>query len=352
MHIKGKTFPILLGLTALFVETVAAFFSVYGLSKLFSGATTAVIVMAASLEVSKVVTASFLYRHWDTTHFIQKSYMVLAVLVLISITSMGIYGFLSNAFQASTVGIEKQTTQVSLYEQEVSRLTKDKEATQLEKRELQQNLNAELKGFAMSDTSRRYVDAGYRSRSMKRYQPAIDDKERQIQSINKRLEELSTKISDTKVRMIETGADVGPIIFVAKLFKAEISTVVQYLIFVFILVFDPLAVVLVIATNKAWIEMKMESTVHFSVPTNDIPIHENLSADDRRKLKDKFEQFFAPPKKVSPPEPITTVPNEPVAVVTDPVEPIPPEPITPIMPIKNDAPHGMPPAKDATSIGS
>ena len=330
----------LLGLSALFVEACAAFFSVYGLSKLFSGATTAVITMAASLELAKVVTASFLYRYWDTTHFLQKLYMTCAVLVLIVITSIGIYGFLSNAFQSSTIGIEKQTAQVSLYGQEVSRLTKDKETIQLEKRELQTNLNTELRGFALSDTSRRYVDAGYRSRAVKRYQPSIDEKEKQIQSITKRLEELTTKVSDTKVQMIETGADVGPIIFVAKLFNTEISTVVQYLIFIFISVFDPLAIVLVLATNKAWIEMQSVHIPLVPTPTNDVSTHESINVDDRRKLKERFDQLFAPlfdpPKKYSLDKQVPVVSSEPV------------EPDELIEPVKNHPPQGMPPSKDGT----
>lgn len=276
MHIRDKTFPILLGLSALFVESCAAFFSVYGLSKLFSGATTAVIVMATSLETAKVITASFLYRHWKTTNWIMKSYMSAGLLVLISITSMGIYGFLSNAFQSSTVGIETQMAQVSIYEQEVARLEKDRELFLVEKRELQSNLNTELKGFSLQDTSRRYVDVGYRSRAIRRYQPQIDEKEKQIRSVATRLDSMNAKVSASKVKIIQMGSDVGPIIFVAKLFNAPIATVVQYLIFVFILVFDPLAVVLIIATNKAWLELKPTSVLS-SVSKMDIPIIENES---------------------------------------------------------------------------
>jgi hypothetical protein len=318
MHIKGKLFPILLGLSALFVEACAAFFSVYGLSKLFSGATTAVIIMATSLEVAKVVTASFLYRHWKTIHWTMKSYMTMGLLVLITITSMGIYGFLSNAFQSSTIGIEKQTAQVSLYEQEVSRLTKDKETLQIEKRELQNNLNAELKGFAVQDSARRYVDAGYRSRAVKRYQPMIDEKEKQIRSINQRLEELSTKVSDTKVRMIETGADVGPILFVAKLFKAEISTVVQYLIFVFIFVFDPLAVVLVIATNKAWMDL-IPKTENVLVPKSgrvDEPKAHKLKKLFSRAASSKTEKLKNEASQTQTEEPIKfNTPNKPTETI-------------------------------------
>lgn len=289
--------------------------------------------MATSLETAKVITASFLYRHWKTIHWTMKSYMTFGLLVLITITSMGIYGFLSNAFQSSTLGLEKQSAQVSLYEEEVTRLTKDKETLQVEKRELQTNLNAELKSFAVQDTARRYVDASYRARAIRRYQPEIDAKERQIQAINTRLEELSTKISDTKVRMIDTGADVGPIIFVARLFNAPIERVVQYLIFVFIFVFDPLAVVLILATNKAWIELH---------PLTQQSIGEKVAEKRQHKLKDKVTRLF-----------VKTVPEAPdvkTENLTEPNEPSKTEPIKVDKPNKRDEPpSGMPPTLDAPS---
>ena len=100
MFEQSKNFSNLVGLSALLIAFSAAFFSVFGLSKLFAGATLSVIIMAGSLEFGKLVAASFLYRYWDKINFLQKFYMSLATIILIIITSAGIFGFLSNAYQS------------------------------------------------------------------------------------------------------------------------------------------------------------------------------------------------------------------------------------------------------------
>ncbi len=97
--ITERIFPFLIALSALSVSASAAFYSISGLSKLFAGAAFAVIVMAASLEVAKLVIASLLYQYRKTLPLILKAYLSIACIVLILITSMGIYGFLSSAYQ-------------------------------------------------------------------------------------------------------------------------------------------------------------------------------------------------------------------------------------------------------------
>ena len=97
--IKKGILPFLIGFSALSVSASAAFYSVSGLSKLFAGASFEVIIMAGSLEVAKLVTASLLYQYWDTINKILRTYLTVATIVLVLITSMGIYGFLSAAYQ-------------------------------------------------------------------------------------------------------------------------------------------------------------------------------------------------------------------------------------------------------------
>ena len=114
MFEKSKSFPKLVGLSALLIAGSAAFFSVFGLSKLFAGATFAVIIMASSLEFGKLVAASFLYRYCDKINFLQKFYMSLSTVMLILLTSAGIFGFLSNAYQGNTVALENESTALLL----------------------------------------------------------------------------------------------------------------------------------------------------------------------------------------------------------------------------------------------
>ena len=98
-NLKKGFLPFLIGFSAISVSGSAAFYSVFGLSKLFAGASTEVIIMAGSLEVAKLVTASLLYQYWDSINKFLKYYLSIAVVILVIITSMGIYGFLSSAYQ-------------------------------------------------------------------------------------------------------------------------------------------------------------------------------------------------------------------------------------------------------------
>ncbi len=98
-NIKKGMFPFLIAFSALSVSASAAFYSVYGLSKLFAGAQFQVIIMAGSLEFAKLVTASLLYQYWDTINKTLRTYLTGATFVLVLITSMCIYGFLSAAYQ-------------------------------------------------------------------------------------------------------------------------------------------------------------------------------------------------------------------------------------------------------------
>ena len=106
---RSKNFHIYLGIAALLIAGSAGFFSVFGLSKLFAGAALSVIIMAGSLEFGKLVTAAFLYRYWDKINLFQKTYLMTAVITLVLITSAGIFGYLSNAYQGATVTFEKQS---------------------------------------------------------------------------------------------------------------------------------------------------------------------------------------------------------------------------------------------------
>jgi hypothetical protein len=123
---RSKHFHIWLGLSALLIAGSAAAFSVFGLSKLFAGAALSVIIMASSLELGKLVTAAFLYRYWDKINRLQKLYMTTAVVTLILITSAGIFGYLSNAYQGATVTFEKQSNQLLANEDRLEQLLDDK----------------------------------------------------------------------------------------------------------------------------------------------------------------------------------------------------------------------------------
>ena len=124
-NIRKGLFPFIIAFSALSVSASAAFYSVYGLSKLFAGATFEVIVMAGSLEVAKLVTASLLYQYWDTINKSLRTYLTIATIVLVLITSMGIYGFLSAAYQDTYRQLIIKENQTTFLEQKKDFYEKD-----------------------------------------------------------------------------------------------------------------------------------------------------------------------------------------------------------------------------------
>ena len=238
---NSRLFPYLVGLAALLVAGSAAFYSVFGLSKLFSGATIAVIIMAGSLEFAKLVSASFLYRYWDDVNRFMKTYLIIGVVTLVVITSAGIFGFLSNAYQGATVSFEKESTALLYKEDRLDQLKDDKKF-------LKEELEA-----ASSELPDNYRTAKRKLRE--EYQPKIN-------KVNETMMTLKQEIGDLKIALIETGVDVGPAIYLARVFNTDVDTVVKYFIFLLISVFDPLAVVLVLAYNLTLqVRMRDENTV-------------------------------------------------------------------------------------------
>ena len=230
MFEQSKNFSNLVGISALLIAFSAAFFSVFGLSKLFAGAELSVIIMASSLEFGKLVAASFLYRYWDRINLLQKFYMTFATVILIIITSAGIFGFLSNAYQGATVEFEKESTNLIFKEDRLKQLQEDKIYL---KEELDQ---------AIADLPDNYRTA--RRKLREDYQP-------QIAQINKQMIDLKGEIGELKTALVETGVDVGPVIYLARTFQTDIDTVVKFFIFILIFVFDPMAVMFVISYNVA-----------------------------------------------------------------------------------------------------
>ena len=227
---QSKHFKNYVGLSALLIAGSAAFFSVFGLSKLFAGATISVIIMAGSLEFGKIIGASFLYRYWNKIHNWLKIYMTIGVITLVGITSAGIFGYLSNAYQGATIQFEKQSTTLLYKEDRLSQLEEDKVYL---KEELEQ---------AISELPENYRTAKRQLRE--EYNPKVLE-------LNDMILDIKQEVGDLKVGLIETGVDVGPAIYLARAFKTDIDTVVKFFIFILIFVFDPLAVSLVVAYQVA-----------------------------------------------------------------------------------------------------
>jgi hypothetical protein len=266
---NSKYFYIWIGFAALLIAGSAAAFSVYGLAKLFSGAFLSVVVMAGSLELGKLVTASFLYRYWNVINYFQKIYMTIATLVLIFITSAGIFGYLSNAYQGATLEFEKQSTELIAVEERIEQLEEDKSF-----------LKEELE-IAISELPDNYITAKRNLREQ--YNP-------QIVRVNEEILDYKKTRADLEITLVSTGVDVGPAIYLARTFGTDIDTVVKFFIFILIFVFDPLAVMLVIAYNQALMDRKKDEPVIISEPTGFTALQEEEEFEEDNERMDIIGQ--------------------------------------------------------------
>tara|TARA_B100001250_G_C19816234_1_gene798583 strand:+ start:5886 stop:6764 length:879 start_codon:yes stop_codon:yes gene_type:complete len=276
---KSKLFIFLLAFSALFIAGNAAFFSITGLSHLFAGAFWSVVIMASSLELGKLVTASFLHRYWTTLSRWIKIYLVSGCLILVGITSIGIFGYLSKAYQGSTLQLNEITLELNLYEEELDRLKENKAY-------LQEEMDIQI-----SSLPDNYITARRNLRN---------EYYEQISKVTSQITTVTSEISDLKISMLKTGADVGPILYVADAFNTDVDTVVKWLIFILILVFDPLAVALVLATNIAITKYKGDKKKPLSHIEREIVRVPVKSIEDNLK-KDNIseEPVTAGPDKVS-----------------------------------------------------
>ena len=263
---------------ALAVAGCAAYFSIWGLSQLFAGASLAVIIMASVLEMGKLVVTTALHTYWNKLAKALRVYLVISVIVLMLITSAGIYGFLSNAYQ-------KTANKLEIHEGELSVLDGKKGI-------LQKGIDDNQK---IIDTKNKRLDqlSGLRTTQETRIDGSKSNKDRNsvrgdIASANSEIQRLSSEIDvlngknavlsdsigkyNAKSLEMKSGSDVagevGPLKYIAELTGIPMAKVVNYLILLLIFVFDPLAISLVLATNRAFdlagehtpLEPKKEST--------------------------------------------------------------------------------------------
>ena len=156
-NLKKGILPFLIATSALSVSASAAFYSVSGLSKLFAGASFEVIIMAGSLEVAKLVIASLLYQYWSTLNKLLRTYLVVAATILVLITSMGIYGFLSAAYQETYSKLSVVENQKSFIQKKIEFYQNDVDRYDTEIERISNNIstlsNAKASSIQVRDTS-------------------------------------------------------------------------------------------------------------------------------------------------------------------------------------------------------
>lgn len=319
-------FNTLLGLSALFVAACGGFFSVKGIGLLFSGSFWATVIMASSLEFGKLMATSFLYRYWNKINKLLKIYLTCAILVLMGITSLGVFGFLSQAFYSTKSDLDSTQSELTLLENKKSSLssqiTSNNERVQTltdTRKNQENNLTKVLDqptsttvnksgGLFGKDSQEKVIDkksVELKSKSLEGMQSSIFSLESSIEKINNTNTSLLTEINTLDNSIISlnkqiTKSDIGTYKFIAKAFNVDVETVVKWFILFIVVVFDPLAICLLLAYNIASNRKPNETIVEKIVEVEKIiekPVNiiKNIYTDYKRGTKKVHNPDLADP---------------------------------------------------------
>jgi len=268
---NSRIFPWVVAFSALLVSGSAAYYSIFGIGKMFAGASTNVMIMAGSLEFSKLVVASLLYNYWKELNVLLRNYLTVAACLLVLITSAGIYGFLSSAYQETSNKVEvidkksgSLEKQKTILQSEIKRYD-----GQLAQKDNRINSLSEIKS-RQQGTIDNLVAGNKSTKSISTQMVSIDKEiaklDGEVKIINDSLNSKNEKLKDLDLLILglETNQDVakeiGPLKYIAKLTGKTLDEVVNYFIIALMLVFDPLAIALVIASNFLFSSLNSKRT--------------------------------------------------------------------------------------------
>jgi len=276
-NLKKGLFPFLIAASALSVSASAAFYSVSGLSKLFAGASFEVIIMAGSLEVAKLVIASLLYQYWDSLNKILRAYLTVAATILVLITSMGIYGFLSAAYQETYSELSIVENKKAYIKQKIDFYETDLQRFDSELESILANINT-LSTTKSSQTQVRDTTSstGFRTvvstAGLRLAQKRIDAEEENRKSVQAKRQVAADSLQKFQLEVLELenssdqAGELGPLKYLSGLTGTPMDKIINILLLIIIFVFDPLAISLVVAANfafeKAYPKKKFEDNLY------------------------------------------------------------------------------------------
>ena len=276
-----KWLKYLVGISAIVIAGCAAFFSITGLGILFAGASISVMVMAGSLEYAKLVTATYLKQKWNDIKGFNKWYLTGAVIILMAITSAGIFGYLSNAFQQQNIKLDQVAREIQVWQNKIEYGNQQIATLQSQSKDLTSTQNTLI------------TKGNVNSRLLK----SVDNRDKQSTALSKKINILQDSIvaynghiNDIKNNNIEIEREVGGFRFVAEAFGMSLNNVVKFFIFLIVIVFDPLAIALIIAFNQLILDTKKDDVVlDEEDKTKEIIEEESrlkLSEEDLKKLEE------------------------------------------------------------------
>ena len=268
--IQERIFPFIIATSALSVSASAAFYSVSGLSKLFAGAAFAVIIMATSLEVAKLVIASLLYQYRKTIPRLLKYYLSVAAVVLVLVTSMGIYGFLSSAYQETAAKAGSIDSQIALIETKRDNVKEQLAVYNDEKSSINTAVSDLRSGLSNNKIQYRDRETGQiitttSSSTRRALEKQLDQAILRQTEINTKVDNLNEQLFEYETEIVEvkTGNDIagelGPLKYLSGLTGIPMDRIINYLLLTIIFVFDPLAIALVIAANFAFEKLRSKT---------------------------------------------------------------------------------------------
>ena len=303
--LKANVLPVLIALSALSVSGSAAFYSVSGLSKLFAGASFEVIIMSSSLEISKLVIASLLYQYWDVINKWLRTYLASAVVILVLITSMGIYGFLSAAYQETYSKLSAVENQKGFIQQKIDFYQNDVTRYDTEIERISSNIstlsNAKASTIQVRDTS---VSGGFRqtisTTELRMAQSRINTEEE-----NRKLAQSKRIISSDSLQKFqlqvleldnntEVAGELGPLQYLSSLTGYPMDKIINVLLLIIIFVFDPLAISLVVAANfafdKAYPKRKYKENL-YGERVEDIIVKDSEEIKTNKEFMDNLDKI-------------------------------------------------------------
>lgn len=271
--VQERIFPFLIAFSALAVSASAAFYSVSGLSKLFAGASLEVIIMATSLEISKLVIVSLLYQYRKSIPKLLKYYLTTAAVVLVLITSMGIYGFLSAAYQETASKAGTVDAQITLLETKRDNYQLQLQGFIQERDELNSSISDLREGLSNNKIQYRDKETGQiitttSSSNRRTFERQLDQALSRQEVLNSRIDVINENVFtlETEIVEVETTSEVagelGPLKYLSGLTGIPMDRIINYLLLTIIFVFDPLAIALVIAANFAFEKLKPVENIY------------------------------------------------------------------------------------------
>ena len=242
-------------LTAIALSIVAAYYSVIGLAQIFPGSYWPIIIMGSVLEVSKLVTVSWLYNNWNVSVRMMRYYFLVAVILLMAITSMGIFGYLSKAHIEHSTSLAPLLEKEFIYEEKIKTL---KETIENNRKNLSQ-LDAAVDQIMVRSADEKGAERSNQIRkAQQKERTRITD---EIDGSQKTIQKIIEEKSPVSLEIRKAESDFGPIKYVAEVVYGThdrdiIDKAVRLVIFIIIIVFDPLAILLLIAANQTYQSIK------------------------------------------------------------------------------------------------